>query len=83
MELPVVETRAGLRPATPDHKPIAGQSELSNLFLLTGLYRHGIMASPFFAQQLVAMALGHNTKLDWGEFSFKRFESQFKNRRAS
>ncbi len=67
----IVETVAGLRPAAPDHKPIFGTTPLKNLFVLTGLYRHGIMAAPMLARDLVMLALGGENK--WEEFDLRRF----------
>lgn len=51
-DYPIVETTAGLRPATHDNKPIVGATHIKNLTVLTGLYRHGIMAAPYLAKAL-------------------------------
>lgn len=69
----VLETNVGLRPATPDNKPVFGLSKLKNLFLFTGLYRHGILLSPFLAKELVSLLLEKNTNDRWQEFSIERF----------
>ncbi|MFG3255883.1 glycine oxidase ThiO [Streptomyces sp. NPDC048172] len=42
-ELPLAETLAGLRPATPDNAPLLGPSALPGLHLATGHYRHGVL----------------------------------------
>lgn len=70
---PVVETKVGLRPATPDHKPVVGQTPLKNLYVLTGLYRHGIMAAPYLSKQLVHMMNGEETEMNLEKFSINRF----------
>ena len=35
----------GLRPCTPDLKPIIGKSKIENLFIATGHYRNGVLFS--------------------------------------
>ncbi|MZD08733.1 glycine oxidase ThiO [Streptomyces sp. SID5785] len=45
-ELPLTETRAGLRPATPDNAPVLGPSALPGLLLATGHYRNGVLLTP-------------------------------------
>ncbi|MFI5871125.1 glycine oxidase ThiO [Streptomyces sp. NPDC051445] len=45
-ELPLTETRAGLRPGTPDNAPLLGPTELPGLSLATGHYRNGVLLTP-------------------------------------
>ncbi|MCL8010528.1 glycine oxidase ThiO [Streptomyces sp. AS02] len=45
-ELPLTETRAGLRPGSPDNAPLLGPSELDGLLLATGHYRNGVLLTP-------------------------------------
>ncbi|MFC8129519.1 glycine oxidase ThiO [Streptomyces sp. NPDC057302] len=45
-ELPLTETRAGLRPGSPDNAPLLGPSALSGLQLATGHYRNGVLLTP-------------------------------------
>ena len=45
-ELPLTETRAGLRPGSPDNAPLLGPSELPGLHLATGHYRNGVLLTP-------------------------------------
>lgn len=71
----IVETNVGFRPASPDHKPIAGSTNVKNLFVLTGLYRHGIMAAPYLAKELVNLICDKETNLNWQEFSLDRFKT--------
>lgn len=45
-ELPLTETRAGLRPCSPDNAPLLGPTELPGLLLATGHYRNGVLLTP-------------------------------------
>ncbi|MGW0965319.1 glycine oxidase ThiO [Streptomyces sp. NPDC002516] len=45
-ELPLTETRAGLRPGSPDNAPLLGPSALEGLLLATGHYRNGVLLTP-------------------------------------
>ncbi|MFI6678856.1 glycine oxidase ThiO [Kribbella sp. NPDC050470] len=49
-ELELVETIAGLRPATPDNAPVLGPSGLDGLLWATGHYRNGVLLTPITAQ---------------------------------
>ncbi|MDN3295515.1 glycine oxidase ThiO [Streptomyces ficellus] len=45
-ELPLTETRAGLRPGSPDNAPLLGPTSLPGLHLATGHYRNGVLLTP-------------------------------------
>lgn len=45
-ELPLVETCAGLRPASPDNAPLLGPTALPGLLLATGHFRNGVLLTP-------------------------------------
>ncbi|KUJ34382.1 glycine oxidase ThiO [Streptomyces sp. NPDC093228] len=45
-ELPLTETRAGLRPGSPDNAPLLGPTKLDGLLLATGHYRNGVLLTP-------------------------------------
>ncbi|MFF1766139.1 glycine oxidase ThiO [Streptomyces sp. NPDC058251] len=45
-ELPLTETRAGLRPGSPDNAPLLGPTSLDGLLLATGHYRNGVLLTP-------------------------------------
>ncbi|NJP51037.1 glycine oxidase ThiO [Streptomyces sp. SBST2-5] len=45
-ELPLTETRAGLRPGSPDNAPLLGPTDLEGLLLATGHYRNGVLLTP-------------------------------------
>ncbi|HEY3559192.1 MAG TPA: glycine oxidase ThiO [Kribbella sp.] len=51
-ELELVESIAGLRPATPDNAPVLGPSGLDRLLWATGHYRNGVLLTPVTAQVL-------------------------------
>ncbi|RSS81528.1 glycine oxidase ThiO [Streptomyces sp. WAC06614] len=51
-ELPLTETRAGLRPGSPDNAPLLGPTELPGLHLATGHYRNGVLLTPLTGEVL-------------------------------
>ncbi|MFE3037420.1 glycine oxidase ThiO [Streptomyces canus] len=51
-ELPLTETRAGLRPGSPDNAPLLGPTELPGLLLATGHYRNGVLLTPITGDAL-------------------------------
>lgn len=58
-ELPLTETRAGLRPGSPDNAPLLGPTELDGLLLATGHYRNGVLLTPVTGDALAhALATG-------------------------
>jgi glycine oxidase len=58
-ELPLTETRAGLRPGSPDNAPLLGPTALAGLLLATGHYRNGVLLTPVTGDALAhALATG-------------------------
>ncbi|MEG8275976.1 glycine oxidase ThiO [Streptomyces sp. AHA2] len=58
-ELPLTETRAGLRPGSPDNAPLLGPTALDGLLLATGHYRNGVLLTPVTGDVLAhALATG-------------------------
>jgi glycine oxidase len=53
-ELELVETWAGVRPASRDHAPVLGPSGAPGVVLAAGHYRHGILLAPVTADELAA-----------------------------
>ena len=53
-EMEVVETWAGLRPASRDHAPLLGASVHPGVVFATGHYRHGILLAPVTAAEVAA-----------------------------
>jgi glycine oxidase len=59
-EARVLRLAAALRPALPDHQPLAGQGA-DGVWRINGLFRHGYLIAPAMVQQLavdIAAALG-------------------------
>lgn len=58
-ECPKITDDAGLRPATPDHKPVIGFSNsLTGISIATGFFRHGFLLAPLTAYCLSHKILG-------------------------
>ena len=57
-ELELVETSAGLRPATADNAPLIGETAIDGLLLATGHHRNGILLAPFTADAVLAILTG-------------------------
>ncbi len=72
-DLPLVDSWAGLRPASRDHQPIIGFSTAPGVFVATGHYRHGIMLSPLTARVAAGLILGRETSPWPGPFAPVRF----------
>ena len=53
-ELDVVETWAGLRPASRDHAPLLGRTAAPGVVAATGHYRHGVLLAPVTADEVAA-----------------------------
>ena len=54
----VLETWAGIRPGTPDHAPLIGQSATPGLLVAAGHYRNGILLAPVTARMIADLATG-------------------------
>jgi glycine oxidase len=57
-DLALADIRVGFRPATRDHEPLIGQSEVPGLFVATGHFRHGVLLAPATALLLADELLG-------------------------
>ena len=57
-ELELVETIAGLRPATPDNLPLIGPGAVEGLVLATGHFRNGILLAPLTAERIADVLAG-------------------------
>ncbi|USQ87827.1 glycine oxidase ThiO [Streptomyces phaeoluteigriseus] len=58
-ELPLTETRAGLRPGSPDNAPLLGPTATDGLLLATGHYRNGVLLTPVTGDAMAhALATG-------------------------
>jgi glycine oxidase len=75
-ELPLVETRAALRPGSPDNAPMIGETTLPGLIVATGHYRHGVLLTPA-TSDAVAELLATGSVPDVAKpFSPRRFGTQ-------
>jgi glycine oxidase len=73
-DLPVVETWAGFRPATPDLMPIIGADpDLSGLVYATGHYRNGILLAPVTAAAAADIVTQGRVARIAGTFGMERF----------
>jgi glycine oxidase len=64
---------AGLRPGTPDGRPILGATAVPNLFAATGQYRNGILFAPAIADALRSLILERHESAQLQAFDPKRF----------
>ncbi|MGP4011953.1 glycine oxidase ThiO [Streptomyces sp. 4N124] len=72
-ELPLTETRAGLRPCSPDNAPLLGPTDLPGLLLATGHYRNGVLLTPVTGDAMAhALATGELPD-EARPFTLKRF----------
>ena len=70
---PLIESWAGLRPATPDHLPILGHSLSPHEFFALGHFRNGILLAPATAVALADLIEGKQPSTDLAAFSPTRF----------
>ena len=74
-EFTVSETWAGLRPSTPDGRPVLGPTPIEGLVLATGHYRNGILLAPQTARMIATyVADGDAAPLE--PFVLARFAEQ-------
>jgi len=70
---PLIESWAGLRPATPDHLPILGYDSYPNEFFALGHFRNGILLAPATAAVLADLIEGKQPVIDLAPFTPTRF----------
>jgi glycine oxidase len=71
---PIVRTWSGLRPLTPDGRPILGRDpEVEGLIYATGHGRNGIVLGPLTGE-IVRDLVSGETRWDLGPFSVTRFD---------
>ena len=71
----LTESWAGLRPGTPDGRPVLGPTPTEGLFLATGHYRNGILLAPATAR-LVADAVERGSTTGLEHFLIARFGTE-------
>ncbi|MFF3766826.1 glycine oxidase ThiO [Streptomyces sp. NPDC001922] len=74
-ELPLVETRAGLRPGSPDNAPLLGPTALPGLHLATGHFRNGVLLTPVTGDALAEVLCTGELPPEARPFSPLRFTS--------
>ncbi|MEV6315099.1 glycine oxidase ThiO [Streptomyces sp. NPDC051776] len=74
-ELPLVETRAGLRPGSPDNAPLLGPTELPGLHLATGHYRNGVLLTPVTGDAMAEVLATGELPEEARPFTPRRFAS--------
>ena len=67
------EDWAGLRPGTPDHLPLLGETSIPGYFVAAGHYRDGILLAPITAQLMTGLISGKPCGFDLSSFSAARF----------
>jgi glycine oxidase len=72
-ELPLTETRAGLRPGSPDNAPLLGPSGLEGLLLATGHYRNGVLLTPVTGDVLAEVLASGRLPEEARPFTPRRF----------
>lgn len=73
-DLPVVESWAGLRPASRDDAPILGPTAVDGLIMATGHHRNGILLAPITAQAVSDYLLSGRLSSTIQPFLLERFE---------
>ncbi len=72
-EMEFLASWTGFRPAMKDHKPVLGPSEVEGLFYALGLFRHGILLSPFAGELLADLVCDNKDSVYFKEFGASRF----------
>jgi len=67
-EFALVESWAGLRPASHDGRPYLGATVLDGYFVAAGHYRNGILLAPITARAVAAVVAGEAAPVDLGAF---------------
>lgn len=75
-ELELVETRAGLRPCSPDNAPLLGPTALPGLQLATGHHRNGVLLAPITADALAQSLASGALPKEARPFAADRFAGQ-------
>jgi glycine oxidase len=74
-ELPLTETRAGLRPGSPDNAPLLGPTGLEGLLLATGHHRNGVLLTPVTGDALAHALVTGELPEEARPFTPKRFST--------
>jgi glycine oxidase len=75
-DAPLVESWSGLRPGTPDGRPILCRDpDVPNLVYATGHFRNGILLAPLTGEAIGSLLLGDEPEWDIVPYDIERFES--------
>ncbi|WP_405815771.1 glycine oxidase ThiO [Streptomyces sp. NBC_01390] len=74
-ELPLTETRAGLRPCSPDNAPLLGPTALEGLLLATGHYRNGVLLTPVTGDAMATVLATGELPAEARAFTPRRFDT--------
>ncbi len=74
-DLPVVDSWAGLRPASRDDAPILGPTSIDGLVMATGHHRNGILLAPITAQAICDYLVSGRVSALIQPFLLERFEA--------
>lgn len=75
-DLPLIESWAGLRPASRDDAPILGPTAMPGLVMATGHHRNGILLAPITAEAVAAYLLGGEVTPAIAPFTLDRFAAR-------
>jgi glycine oxidase len=68
----LVETWAGLRPASHDGRPYLGRTGIEGYVVAAGHYRNGILLTPITAQAIAALLAGERPPVELAAFDPRR-----------
>ncbi|WP_330291675.1 glycine oxidase ThiO [Streptomyces sp. NBC_00576] len=74
-ELPLTETRAGLRPGSPDNAPLLGPTALEGLLVATGHYRNGVLLTPVTGDAMATVLATGELPDEARAFTPRRFDA--------
>jgi glycine oxidase len=72
-EAVLTETRAGLRPGSPDNAPLLGRTGVEGLLMATGHHRNGVLLTPITAEAIAALLTGGDVDPVAAPFTPHRF----------
>jgi glycine oxidase len=73
-DMRIHEVWAGLRPGTPDGRPLIGATGTPGMFIAAGHYRDGILLGPATAEILCVLVQGKTFDMDLRAFAPNRFQ---------
>lgn len=74
-DMPLVKTWAGLRPASRDHAPILGTTNIDGLIVAMGMYRHGILLCPLVGRLIANLILQEDDSPFLKRFALNRLKT--------